>query len=106
MVAKTIWGEAGSSWISKEDKAKVAWTICNRVDDPRWPDSISDVVVQRNQFYGYSASNPVQDECYEIALDVLNRWALEKTGVDVYREVSKAVVAFYGDGYANYFYAY
>lgn len=106
MVAKTIYGEAGSYHISREDKAKVAWTICNRVDDSRWPNSISAVITQPCQFYGYSANHPVTNECYEIAEDVLTRWSLEKQGVDVYREASRYITAFYGDGQYNYFYEY
>lgn len=106
MVAKTIYGEAGSYTISREDKAKVAWTICNRVDDSRWPNSISAVITQPCQFYGYSANHPVTNECYEIAEDVLTRWSLEKQGVDVYREASRYITAFYGDGQYNYFYEY
>jgi hypothetical protein len=106
IVAKTIYGEAGSYWINRRDKAKVAWTICNRVDDYRYPNSIARVVQQPDQFHGYSSTLPVTDECYEIAKDVLTRWSLEKQGVDVYREVSKATTAFYGNGYENFFYEY
>ena len=105
MVAKTIYGEAGSSWIPKEDKACVAWVICNRVDDPRWADTIAGVVTSPKQFYGYKATNPVTDECRDIAIDVLTRWSLEKQGVDVKREVSSDINSFYGDGRSNHFYA-
>ena len=106
MIAKTIYGEAGSSWISRADKAKVAWTILNRVDDPRWPNTISGVITQPNQFHGYISSYSVTDYCYDIALDVLTRWSLEKQGVEIYREAAKNITAFYGDGRNNHFYVY
>lgn len=106
MVAKTIYGEAGSSWISRADKAKVAWTILNRVDDSRWPNTISAVITQPYQFYGYKSNHPVTAECREIAEDVLIRWSMEKQGVEVYREAAKNITAFYGDGRNNHFYVY
>lgn len=106
MVAKTIYGEAGSYWISRADKAKVAWTILNRVDSPRWPNTISAVITQPDQFHGYNASYPVTTECYEIAKDVLTRWSMEKQGVEIYREAAKNITAFYGDGRNNHFYVY
>lgn len=105
MVAKTIYGEAGSSWITREDKACVAWVICNRVDDYRWANTIAGVITSPKQFYGYRASNPVTDECRDIALDVLTRWSLEKQGVDINREISSDINSFYGDGRSNHFYA-
>lgn len=105
MVAKTIYGEAGSYWISRADKAKVAWTILNRVDSPRWPNTISAVITQPNQFYGYNDNYPVTTECYEIAKDVLTRWSMERQGIEIYREAAKNITAFYGDGRNNHFYA-
>lgn len=105
MVAKTIYGEAGSSWITKDEKACVAWVICNRVDDPRWGNTIAGVITAPGQFYGYRARNPVTDECRDIAIDVLTRWSLEKQGVAIERELSPAINSFYGDGRRNHFYA-
>lgn len=104
MVAKTIYGEAGSSWISREDKAKVAWVILNRVDDPNYPNTIRGVITAPNQFHGYISSYPVTELCYEIAKDVLTRWSMEKQGANVYRELPRNINAFYGDGRQNHFY--
>lgn len=104
MVAKTIYGEAGSYWISRENKAKVAWVILNRVDDPNYPNTIAGVITAPNQFHGYISSYPVTELCYEIAKDVLTRWSMEKQGADVYRELPRNINAFYGDGRQNHFY--
>lgn len=104
MIAKTIYGEAGSSWISRENKAKVAWVILNRVDDPNFPSTIAGVVTAPNQFHGYISSYPVTDLCYEIAKDVLTRWSMEKQGANIYRELPRNINAFYGDGRQNHFY--
>lgn len=106
LVAKTIYGEAGSDWITYEEKACVAWVICNRVDDPRWPDTIEEVVTADNQFHGYSERHTVTDECYSVAKDVLIRWSLENLGYTVERELGPTVTAFYGDGVDNHFYEY
>lgn len=104
MVAKTIYGEARSSQISRENKAKVAWVILNRVDDPKFPNTIAGVITAPNQFHGYISSYPVTDLCYEIAKDVLTRWSMEKQGANVYRELPRNINAFYGDGRQNHFY--
>lgn len=106
LVAKTIYGEAGADWITYQEKACVAWIICNRVDSPRWENSIEEIVTAENQFHGYSEFHPVTKECYRVAEDVLTRWALYKLGYDVYRELEPEYTAFYGDGKVNYFYEY
>ena len=106
LIAKTIYGEAGSDWISYEEKACVAWVILNRVDDPRWPNTVEEVVTAENQFHGYSEYHAITYECYGVAKDVLIRWSLEKMGYCVKRELAPTMTAFYGDGHANHFYEY
>ena len=84
-VAKMLWGEARGC--TRDNQAMAVWCVCNRVDDPRFPDTIQGVVAQPSQFYGYSPSFPVTDELYAVALDVLTRWNAEKNGVTVEREL-------------------
>lgn|GEM_PF-1129982 len=101
-IAKTIWGEGRG--LSKYDKSLIAWCILNRVDDERFPGSVKGVVTQPYQFHGYSKAHPIDEECLEIAKDVLTRYALEKeTGYDYGRTLPKKYVSFYGDGKRNYF---
>lgn len=103
-IAKTIWGEARNC--STTEQAAVVWCILNRVDssDPYYPDDIVSVVTQKKQFDGYDASFPIEEEYYELALDVIDRWQREKSGeTDVGRVLPKEYLWFLGDGEANYF---
>lgn len=108
-LAKTVWGEArGCSTI---EQAAVIWCILNRVDSELsyMPDDIISVITQRDgegyyHFRGYDASFPVEDDIYELVVDVLSRWELEKTGVeDVGRVLPKEYLYFHGDGEHNHF---
>lgn len=100
-LAQMLYGEArGCSLLNQQ---QCVWCVLNRVDDARFPDSIIGVVSQPGQFYGYSADFPVLDSLYAVALDVVQRWAAEKQGVDVARELDKNAVFFTGDGIQNWF---
>ena len=100
-MAKMLWGEARGC--TRDNQAMAVWCVLNRVDDPRFPDTILGVLSQPSQFHGYSPDFPVWDELKEVALDVLTRWSLEKQGVTVERELSPEYVFFTGDGIQNHF---
>ena len=100
-VAKMLWGEARGCALDNQQKA--VWCVLNRVDDPRFPDTIQGVLSQPSQFHGYSPNFPVWDELKEVALDVLTRWSLEKQGVTVERELPNTYMWFTGDGVQNNF---
>lgn len=101
MVAKTLYGECRGC--SAEEQAQVVWCIVNRVDDPRFPDTISGVITQPYQFHGYSSSFPVWDSLADVARDVLTRWSYEKQGIAVERELAPEYVFFTGNGTQNIF---
>ncbi len=50
LLAKIIHAEAGSSWIPLEWRMKVGEVVLNRVASPEFPDTIHDVVYQKNQY--------------------------------------------------------
>lgn len=103
MLAKLIWGEARGI-PSTTEKAAVVWCVLNRVDSPKYADTVAEVVTQSHQFVGYKASNPTTEEFMEIARDVLIRWHAEKNGTsDVGRVLPKDYLYFTGDGARNYF---
>ena len=100
-IAQTVYGEARGC--SKTEQAAVVWCILNRIDDPRWPDTIDGVVTQ-SQFHGYSTNQPVTPEIYALVLDVYARYTREKAGdSDVGRVLPKEYVFFHGDGKSNHF---
>ena len=100
-MAKMLWGEARGCELDNQQKA--VWCVLNRVDDPRFPDTIQGVLSQPSQFHGYSPDFPVWDELYAVALDVLTRWSLEKQGVTVERELPNTYLWFTGTGVENVF---
>ena len=100
-MAKMLWGEARGCTLDNQQKA--VWCVLNRVDGPRFPDTIQGVLSQPSQFHGYSPDFPVWDELKEVARDVLTRWSLEKQGVTVERELLPEYVFFTGDGIQNNF---
>lgn len=104
MMAQTIEGEAGVC--TTLGKSGVAWTILNRVDSPRWPDTIVEVITQKNQFQGYHSTIEPSEASRTIAEDVLARWWLEKTyGYSYGRTLPKEYLYFRGDHVrTNYFY--
>lgn len=101
-IAKLVYGEARGC--SKTEQAAVIWCVLNRVDDDRFPDNITDVITQKNQFSGYKENNPVYDEFIELANDVLTRWKFEQVVVgEVGRVLPKEYMWFKGDGVKNTF---
>lgn len=102
MLAKVIWGEARGIK-STDEKAAVVWCILNRVD-AGFASTIKGVVTAPYQFTGYRSSNPVTEEFYDLALDVLVRWYSEKAGMtDVGRVLPANYLYFAGSGGHNYF---
>ena len=100
-LAQMLYGEARGCTV--DNQMKCVWCVLNRVDDPRFPDTIQGVLSQPSQFHGYSPNFPVWDELKEVARDVLTRWSMEKQGADVARELDKNAVFFTGDGTTNWF---
>lgn len=103
IIAKTVWGEARGC--SLTEQAAVVWCILNRVDSPDFPDNIADVVLQKNQFSGYNASNPVNTDILNLVQDVCMRWRYEGTGIlgSLGRVLPKEYCWFKGDGTKNIF---
>ncbi|MCQ2570777.1 MAG: cell wall hydrolase [Candidatus Saccharibacteria bacterium] len=105
MMAQLIHAEAGGVFPYNR-RAAVAWTVLNRLDNGRWgPTTISGIITQPSQ-YAWYAGCTYTDKDYEIARDVLERWATEKVSgeTDDGRVLARNFESFYGDGSQNYFY--
>lgn len=89
LVSRTIWGEVRGCY--EEEQRAQAWCILNRVDDPRFPDTIRAVVTAPNQFQGYSANNPAEPFA-ELAREILILWHAGE------REIPGGMVFCSGDG--------
>ena len=76
LLAKIIYAEAGSAWLSDEWKMCVGEVVLNRVASPEFPNSISEVIYQPGQYYSstntYFANLQPSERCIQIALRLLN----------------------------------
>jgi len=52
LLARLIYAEAGSSWLSDEWKFCVGEVVMNRVASPEFPDTLEEVIYQPGQYYG------------------------------------------------------
>lgn len=95
-LARTLYGECRGC--SELQQRAVAWTIFNRVDDPRFPDTVIEVITQPAQFFGYSESFPVTDDLEALARDCLEDWHFERE-----RVLEPDFCFFFGNGRINIF---
>jgi len=103
LIAKTVYGEALVTGSDTEMSA-VAWCILNRVDSPKYGNTVSEVVTQELQFHGYNKNNPVDEHIVHLVRDVLGRYCEEKNGNEnAGRTLPKDYLYFYGDGRHNHF---
>lgn len=102
-LAKMLYGEARGIR-SDTEKAACVWVVLNRVDDPRFPDTVLEVLEAPYQFSGYSREYPVLPELAELAADVLTRYHAERDGEENVGRVLPAEYCFFtGDGKHNHF---
>lgn len=103
MLARLIYTEARGVR-SKTEQAAVVWVVLNRLDNPnRLQKTIAEVVCAPYQF-DYRPWAPVTDEFKALAVDVLERWQAEKSGVeDVGRVLPPEYQYFEGWGGRNWF---
>ena len=64
---------------SKIDYRTYARCVFNRVDSGAYSGDILEVINQKNQWVGYSDSNPVVNNYYNMAYEFINEWYTENT---------------------------
>lgn len=102
LLAKMLWGEARGC--STTEQAACVWVALNRVSDPRWPDTLREVLLQPEQFRGLRKDNPATEELMALAEDVLSRRARELAGeTAVGRVIPEDYFFWVGDGKRNHF---
>ena len=95
-LAQTLYGECRGC--SELQQKAVCWTVFNRVDDPRFPDNIIDVLSAPYQFAGYKTSFPVWDNLYDLARECIIDWHNGEN-----RVLEPEFVFFHGNGRINIF---
>ena len=73
-IAKVLYGYYTVANHAVSDLRAIVWCIINRVEYYSHPDTVAEVCEQPSQWMGYSASNPVLSELYDLALDELKIW--------------------------------
>lgn len=75
LLAKIMYAEAGSVWLSDEWKMCVGEVALNRVASPEFPDTIAEVIAQPGQYYGANSryfNNLLPSEtCVRLAVRLL-----------------------------------
>ena len=74
LVAKVMYSEAGSEWLSDEWKMCVGEVVLNRVASPEFPNTVREVVYQPGQYGNgsrYWESLMPSERCVELALRLL-----------------------------------
>lgn len=100
LLARCVWGEYRGD--DDVQVAAVAWCILNRVDDPRFPNTIKEVVTAPWQFSGYQPGNPIDPRIQRICYDVLARWQAEPSCCgSIGRVLPPEYVYFTGNGVVN-----
>ena len=75
LLALVVWHEARGE--PHHAKVLVASTVLERVRDPRWPDTVIEVVTQQAQYSGFKISNrpstssPAWSKCVEAAREAI-----------------------------------
>ena len=68
LVSRTIWGETRGC--PEEEQLGAGWCIVLRKNSPDFPNTIEGVVLQPNQWQGYSPNNP-EEPFHDMARDIL-----------------------------------
>lgn len=70
-LAKVLYGVKDNN---TDDLRTYCWCVFNRVDNSAYPNSLTEVIDQPNQWMRYEPDNPVIDDLYQIAYAELDRW--------------------------------
>lgn len=97
MLSQLVYGEGNG--LSDYEKSLIVWCVLNRVDDPRFPNTISEVITQKGQFYGYALKFPITTDNRKVVYDVLLRYYNGLSG----RTLPADYLYFHGDGKHNYY---
>ena len=70
-ISRTIWGEVRGC--TPEEQRGMGECILRRLESPDFPDTVAGVVLQPNQFQGYSPNNP-EEPFHDLAREILIDW--------------------------------
>ena len=97
MLANLVAHEYGADWVPVGEKAKVVATVMNRVRMSRFPNSVREVILQRNQ-YCWVPDSYYWRRTTQGCKDAVTYYFNHKS------EFSTSITSFWGDGRRNHFY--
>ena len=71
LIAKALY-PIGNMKFNADDLRTYCWAILLRQINAEYPDSIESILLQKDQFMGFSEKNPIIEEYYQIALEMLD----------------------------------
>ena len=71
-IARVLYGTARDH--NERDQRTLVWCILNRVDSIGYPGTVKEVCQQESQWIGYSDSNPILNDLYNLAIEELTTW--------------------------------
>lgn len=101
LLCNAVAHEAGSYWISTEEKAKVVEVIMNRVSSTSFPNTIYGVITQPYQFSGawsYANLGTYSNGVTQSVKDAVTLYFTDNGSF------TQGYIGFWGDGYSNHFY--
>jgi spore germination cell wall hydrolase CwlJ-like protein len=97
MLANLVAHEYGADWVSLHEKAKVVATVMNRVRMSKFPNTVREVILQKNQ-YCWVPDSYYWKRTTQSCKDAVTYY-FQHTN-----EFSSKITSFYGDGWVNHFY--
>lgn len=97
LLSQTMFREAGGTGNSNQIKS-VGASVCYRVDDPEYPDTVREVLFQPSQYA--EPQGKTSDECRAAAIEVYKLWKQDRLD----EVLPEGYIYFYGDGQYNHFY--
>lgn len=97
MLANLVAHEYGADWVATAEKAKVVMTVMNRVRSSRFPNTIREVILQRNQ-YCWVPDSYYWRRTTQGCKDAVTYYFAHQS------EYSTNLYFFYGNGMENIFY--
>lgn len=92
-----VGSEYGSDYVPITEKAKVVAVVMNRVHSSLYPNTVYDVLVQKDQFSGYQIYNSYTHKVTDSVIQAVDYYFNHVS------EFSSTILYFEGDGTYNYF---
>lgn len=74
LLARMLYGYYQAGATRADQWELIAWVAVNRAEAALWPSELRDVLLQPEQWQGFSEENPILQDILTVAEDVLDTW--------------------------------